>query len=79
MNARHAATWSAGLLAVFLAACGSTATTFPNQLRDADGRPILLDDVQAIVDDDLADDEKREQLHDLGIEDEELIDALLEL
>jgi hypothetical protein len=64
-----------------LAGCGSGATTtFPNQLLDADGQPIVLDDVETIVNDtDLTDDEKRQQLRELGIEDEELIDALLTL
>ena len=64
-----------------LAGCESGATTtFPNQLVAADGPPIVLDDVEAIVNDtDLSDDEKREQLRELGIEDEELIDALLTL
>jgi len=64
-----------------LAGCGSVApTTYSNQLVGADGRPIVLDDVEAIVNDaDLTDDEKREQLRELGIEDEELIDALLTL
>ncbi len=61
-------------------ACRSTVTTFPNQLRDASGNAILLDDVEAIVNDaELTEDEKREQLRELGIEDEELIDALLTL
>jgi len=64
-----------------LAGCGSGApTTFPNQLVDAAGQPIVLDDVETIVNNtDLSDDEKREQLRELGIEDEELINALLTL
>ncbi len=65
-----------------LAGCGSgaTTTTFSNQLLDTDGQPVVLDDVEAIVNDtDLTDDEKRVQLRELGIEDEELIDALLTL
>jgi hypothetical protein len=64
-----------------LAGCGSGApTTFPNQLLDNEEQPILLDDIETIVNDtDLTDDEKREQLRELGIEDEELIDALLTL
>ena len=69
------------LLLTGLAGCGSGApTTFPNQLVGADGQPIVLDDVEAIVNDtDLTDDEKRNQLRELGIEDEELIDLLLTL
>ena len=64
-----------------VAGCGSGAQTiFPNQLLDADGQPIVLDDVETIVNDsDLTDDEKRQQLRELGIEDEEVIDALLTL
>jgi predicted small lipoprotein YifL len=64
-----------------LAGCGSGApTTFPHQLVAADGRPIVLDEVETIVNDTaLSEDEKREQLRELGIEDEELIDALLTL
>lgn len=64
-----------------LAGCGSGATTtFPRQLVDTDGQPIVLEDVETIVNGtDLTDDEKREQLRELGIEDEELIEALLTL
>jgi hypothetical protein len=64
-----------------LAGCGSGATTtFPNQLVGTDGQPIVLDDVETIVNDtDLTEDEKRVQLRELGIEDEQLIDALLTL
>ena len=64
-----------------MAGCGSGApTTFPHQLLAADGHAILLDDVKVIVNNtDLTDDDKRAQLRELGIEDEELIDALLTL
>lgn len=64
-----------------LAGCGSGApTTFTNQLLDTEGQSIVLDDIETIVNDtDLTDDEKRTQLRELGIEDEELIDALLTL
>ena len=71
------------LLLVGSAGCGcgsGAATSFPNQLISADGRPILLDDIEAVVNNnDLSDDEKRSQLRELGVEDEELIDALLTL
>ncbi len=68
------------IAAAGLAGCGSVATRFPQQLVNSDGQPILLDDVRDIVEDDgLSDDEKRGQIRDLGIEDEELIDALLTL
>jgi len=66
-------------LAVSLIGCRSTVTAFPNQLRDSAGHPILLDDIEAIVAGEATEDEKRQQLRDLGIEDEELIDALLTL
>jgi len=58
--------------------CGTQRTSFPNQLHAADGTPIRFEDLQAIVtDNQLTDDEKRQQMRDLGIEDEQLIDALL--
>lgn len=72
------------LLAVFLtgsfAGCGwPQQTDFPNALTNADGQPILFDDVREILsDDDLTDDQKRQALRDLGIEDERLIEALVE-
>ena len=51
---------------------------FPEAFVGADGAPILLDRVMEIVDDPaLDDDEKRQGLRDLGIEDEDLLDALL--
>jgi hypothetical protein len=71
--------WAFVASAISLAGCRATVTTFPHQLRDSAGNPILLDDVEAVVASDATDDEKRQQLRDLGIEDEELIDALLTL
>ena len=70
-----------GVIFAGITGCGSGApTTFPNQLVDAEGVPILLDDIEATVNDsNLNEDEKRAQLRELGIEDEELIDALLTL
>ncbi len=61
--------------------CGTTITTdLPNRLYGADGQPIVLEEIEAIVrDPDLGDDEKRAQLRALGLEDEELITALLSL
>lgn len=61
--------------------CGATITTdLPNRLYGADGQPITLEEIEAIVrDPDLGDDERRAQLRDLGLEDEELITALLSL
>lgn len=71
----------AAALLAGLAGCGSLApNSFPHQLIGADGQPIVLDEVETIVNDtNLSDDEKHEQLRELGIEDEELIDALLTL
>ena len=67
--------------AVAWGGCGNNVpTVFPHSLLGADGRAIVLDDLEAIVDDDdLTDDEKRSQLRELGLQDEELIDALLTL
>ncbi|UCC28902.1 MAG: hypothetical protein JSU86_11950 [Phycisphaerales bacterium] len=61
--------------------CGTAVITeFPNAVSGTGGQPIVLEDIQAIVDNpNLADEEKRSQLRDLGIEDEELIEALLTL
>lgn len=59
--------------------CGvPTTTSFPHALTNEDGETILLEDVEEIVEDnELSDDDKREALRDLGLEDEKLIDALL--
>ena len=61
------------------ASCGnSISTEFPNRVVGADGQHPVLEDVEAIVrNPDLAEDQKRSQLRDLGLEDEELIEALL--
>lgn len=61
--------------------CGTAITTeFPNAVSGTGGQPIVLEDIQTIVDNpSLTDEEKRSQLRDLGIEDEELIEALLAL
>lgn len=68
------------MAATLIGACGTPTTDFPNRLIGTEGEEIVLDDIEAIVDDtELTDDEKREQLRALGIEDELLIDALLTL
>ena len=61
--------------------CGTSITTaFPNSVIGSDGQPLVLDDLEAIANDpDLSADEKRQAFRDLGILDEELIDALLDL
>jgi len=47
-------------------------------LRDLDGQPIEITEVAEITSDpDLSEDEKRQALRDMGIEDELLIDLLL--
>jgi len=69
-----------GILAlVFLSGCALTApAVYFHALLGPEGQPILLEEVVDIVgDSDLTDDEKREELRELGIKDEELIDALL--
>ena len=63
--------------------CGVLAvhrTDFPATAETADGRPIFREDVEAIVDNDLlTEDEQREALRELGIEDDDPIEALLTL
>ena len=61
--------------------CGSAIVPdFPHQIIGTDGSPITLIEVEVIVNDpDLNDDEKRDALRELGVEDEKLIDALLTL
>ncbi len=59
--------------------CGSAAVLdFPARLVGAEGQVIVLEDLEAIATDpNLDDDAKRQQFRDLGIEDEDLISALL--
>jgi hypothetical protein len=65
---------------MFPAGCGVPPAEFPHSVIGVDGEPILLDDIEAIVNDaDLTDEEKRDELRALGLEDEKLIDALLTL
>ncbi len=64
-----------------ISGCGFTVrTTYPNSVIGADGRTIVFDDINKIANDlDLSDDQKRQALRDLGLQDEILIDALLGL
>ncbi len=63
-----------------VAGCRSGAVEYANRLIGADGQLFSVEDLEAIANDgDLTDDEKRQAFRDLGIEDEELIDALLTL
>ena len=66
---------------VSLLGCGvNPAVEFPNALLGADGEPLMLEELEDVANDpDLTAEEKRETFRDLGIEDEKLIDALLDL
>jgi hypothetical protein len=68
------------LSACFVAGCGiRVERDFPHRLIGAEGQRVLLDDIFEILNDpELTDDQRRERLRDLGIEDEQLIDAMLE-
>lgn len=68
-------------LCVALTSCGVTPRTdFPNRLIGADGQLFVLEDLEEIANDSrLSEVQKRTAFRDLGIEDEELISALLEL
>ena len=61
--------------------CGvltTARTLFPEHVTDATGSPLYLEDLRAIVDDaDLLDDEKAAALRELGLENEEIIDAII--
>ncbi len=61
--------------------CGTAIMrNYSNRVIGADGQVITLNQIQRIVDDPNLDDEGRwQQIRDLGIEDEKLIEALLEL
>lgn len=55
-------------------------TEFPSPETGDDGETFLLDDLRAIAaDPDLTEEQKRQAMRDLGVQDEELIDALLTL
>jgi len=63
-----------------LTGCRSGAVEYANRLIGADGQLFSVEDLEAIANDShLTVDEKRQAFRDLGIEDEELIDALLRL
>lgn len=72
----------AGMLAG-VAGCGTLTARrvdFPTAETGEEGQVYVLDDLRDIATDpDLTEDEKREAFRDLGIEDEDLIDALLTL
>lgn len=68
------------ILLALVCGCGATVqSNFPNALTDPEGQPILFDDVNTILSNTgLTDDEKKDALRDLGIEDEDLIQALVD-
>ncbi|MCP4251465.1 MAG: hypothetical protein GY778_30890 [bacterium] len=71
------------LLAALLVAagCGVLAverTSYPTSVSNADGEPYFVEDVDDILNDALlSPEDKAQALRDLGIEDEDLIEALL--
>ncbi len=53
---------------------------FPDAIRANDGSIILREDLEEIAnDEDLTEEDKRQAIIDLGIEDPDLIEAILEL
>ena len=80
---RHGCRWIAAGMLAMVVGCGSQIAMqaeFEYALRDPDGNVLVLDDLREIaVDEDLTEDEKRAAFQALGIEDEDLIDALLTL
>ena len=64
-----------------MAGCGAlpgAAGVCPDRLVDPDGNTLFLDDLQAITEDDsLSDQQKRDRFIELGVEDPDLIDALI--
>lgn len=68
-------------LAVSHFACVSTTQDdFPNRLVGANGQLFTVEDLEMIANDaQLTEEEKRAQFRALGIEDEKLIEALLDL
>ena len=69
------------LSSALLGACGTIPTNdFANRLIGVDGQEFFLEDLEDIADNPrMTEEQKRDAFHDLGIEDEELIDALLTL
>jgi hypothetical protein len=81
MRVRTVSIVALGLAALLCSHCGTDISAeSPNRLYGAEGQSFVLEDIGAIVNDrHLTDDQKRSQLRDLGIEDEDLIEALLTL
>jgi hypothetical protein len=71
------------LIAGTLLGCGSSIMnplSLPNRLYGKDGQVLYLDDLEDIANDPaLTDEEKKQAFRELGIEDERLVEALLDL
>jgi len=69
------------LLLVAIGGCGlltNARTLFPQHVADAQGDPVYVQDLRAIIDDsDLSNEEKADALRDLGLENEEIIETLI--
>jgi len=67
--------------ALILPGCGIVAPAEPDFSatveRGANEQPLLLDDILAITGSMMTPDEQRQALRDMGIEDEDLIEALV--
>ena len=72
---------TACLACALIAGCGvSVGASIPSEHRESgqEGQLLVLDDLEAIANDSgLTDDQKRARLRDLGLRDEDVIDALL--
>lgn len=70
-----------GAAIVAVAGCGAlpgAAGVFPDRLVDLDGNTVFLEDLLAIsADASLDDEQKRDRFIELGVEDPDLIDALI--
>jgi len=68
---------------VLLCGCGILATqrtSFPNAVANDQGVAFFVEDIEAIINDAaLTDADRRDALRNLGIEDDDLITALLSL
>ena len=73
-------TLAVGAVVLAVNGCGLLTverTIFPNQVVDAQDNPLYIEDLQAITQDpDLTPDEMIEALRQLGLENEELIQAI---
>ncbi|MGB0717374.1 MAG: hypothetical protein ACPGXK_15965 [Phycisphaerae bacterium] len=69
------------IVAVFVSGCGVPASIeFPDRLIGSDGQLFTVEDLERIAqNDNLSTEQKEQMFRDLGIEDEQLIQALLEL